>query len=54
MEQKKYLLTIAEVNYLISLIEKEVKEKAKTIKDINLRTRYIGKNNILISKIKTL
>lgn len=51
---KKYLLTIAEVNYLIFLIEKEVKEKEKTIKDVKLKMEYIGKNNILISKIKTL
>ena len=43
-----------EKEYIISLIEKEVKEKAKTIKDINLKMQYIGKNNILINKIKEL
>jgi|TARA_Y100000310_G_C20195954_1_gene584666 hypothetical protein len=43
-----------EKDYIISLIEKEVKEKSKIIKDAKLKMEYIGKNNILISKIKTL
>ena len=43
-----------EKDYIISLIKKEVKAKVKTIKDSNLKMLYIGKNNILISKIKEL
>lgn len=57
MERKKYLFTIAEINYLTYLIEKEVEENKKifsasTMKELHLKIKYVDKHNSLISKIK--